>query len=342
MSEHLFDEIRKIDAEIKAEEAAKVGSNEEAKPEAEKAAEAERLVAEENAKAEAKAAEEAAANQGGGDKGEEGKGGDYSHEDDKKSWEDIVADEIKSQQEKVEQEKRNKLLEDPLIKAIAHARETGRDPKEIIKSLEAANPDGLDEKALFEMTLPEGMDEADRETAYERFSELPETTKQALVEQKRKELKSEYEKIQSSINSDPVKAYKENYSKSLDSVRESLNKIVGQEVNGVRISNKIAASIFQEAQSQLLANKDASGNFSAETALKKAVILSTASYIKEAAAKEAEQKAKAETFKEFHNPTGKGKVHGDTFGEKDKKKELEDKAVEDYARQFATFASKSS
>jgi len=188
-----FAEVKKIDAEMKQKELEANGGNQEAEAqkqaeEAEKAKQAEADSAANEAVKQAEAAKEA----------------EKKDEENKVGWEQIVAKNFEEENKREENEKAqaklNKAKENPFIASIIDTYLDGGDVSALLKEVNNVDPKTLDEKALFEMTLEKGTSQEDAETAFERFSELPKSTRDMLTESKRNQLISNMEKVKAAMN----------------------------------------------------------------------------------------------------------------------------------------------
>jgi len=322
-----FAEVKKIDAEMKQKELEANGGNQEAEAqkqaeEAEKAKQAEADSAANEAVKQAEAAKEAK----------------KKDEENKVGWEEIVSkrfeEENKREEEEKAQAKLNKAKENPFIASIIDTYLEGGDVSALLKEVNNVDPKTLDEKALFEMTLEKGTSQEDAETAFERFSELPKSTRDMLTESKRSQLVSNMEKVKAAMNQgNNDEAIKQEYKKSMDAIHNATKELKGKEIDGVGMSDRIVADIFTTAVKQLKANRN-NNNFDQAQSFKDAVTLVTAPYIKEAAERAGIEKGKVQAINEFHNPSAKNDVKS-TKANGDLTKEQKDiEATEAYTKQF--------
>lgn len=317
-----MEEIKKIDAEMKAEEAAKGNPN--AEKEAQEKAEQEKLAAdkiEADKLAAAKSDEEKAA----AEKAEK--------EKDAENWEDIVSKRQKEKEAEEIKAKRDKAYEDEFIKKIVDVKLNGGNVEEFVKNLSTADPKNLDEKTLFVMTLPKNSEQDEVELAFEKFSELPESARKALVESKRNELIGKFEETQKSFKSNDAETIKAEYNKSMDFIHSSVKDLKGKDIDGVSVSNGIAADIFNKAEQLLHANRN-NTSFNAQNALEEAKILVTHKYIKEAAFSKGEQAGREKAILEFQNPSATKTVNSTSTKVDMTKDERDVEAIEAYANQF--------
>jgi hypothetical protein len=320
-----FAAVREIDAEMKQKEQEANGTNQEAEAQkqAEEAEKAKQLEAE-NAANEAARQTEAAK--------------EVEKKEEKVSWEQIVAknfeEENKREEEEKAQAKLNKAKENPFIASIIDTYLDGGDVSALLKEVNNVDPKTLDEKALFEMTLEKGTSQEDAEIAFERFSELPKSTRDMLTESKRSQLISNMEKVKAAMNQDNnSEVIKQEYKKSMDAIHSATKELNGKEINGVGISDRLAADIFSTATKLLKANRN-NNNFDQAQSFKDAVTLVTAPYIKEAAEKAGIEKGKVQAINEFHNPSAKNDVKS-TKANGDLTKEQKDiETTEAYTKQF--------
>lgn len=317
-----FAEVKKIDAEMKQKELEANGGNQEAeaqKKEEPKEEKTEPVNAEVKKEEEVKAPEPAA-------------------EENKVGWEQIVAKNFEEENKREENEKAqaklNKAKENPFIASIIDTYLDGGDVSALLKEVNNVDPKTLDEKALFEMTLEKGTSQEDAETAFERFSELPKSTRDMLTESKRNQLISNMEKVKAAMNQgNNDEAIKQEYKKSMDAIHSAVKELNGKEINGVGISDRLAADIFTTATKLLKANRN-NNNFDQAQSFKDAVTLVTAPYIKEAAERAGIEKGKVQAINEFHNPSAKNDVKS-TKANGDLTKEQKDiEATEAYTKQF--------
>jgi hypothetical protein len=327
-SNDAFAAIREIDAEMKQKELEKAEQNnseqeaEQQKLAAEKEA-ADKLAAETAAKENTEAEQKAAA--------------EKQAEENKVSWEEIVANNFKAQAEAEEQAKKQERLakaeENQFIKSIIDTHLSGGDVKALLKDVDSIDPKSLDEKALFELTLPKGMSAEDKETAYEKFSDLHDSTKAQVIETKRKELLDRQEQITKSLKDNPLERTKQSFTKAMDNIHSAVKELNGKEVEGVGISDKLAAEIFTKATQLLRANQN-NDNFDEKQSFKDAITLVTAPYIKEAAIKAGIQKGKVEAANEFHNPSAKNDVKSTAATGEKTKVQMDIETTEAYTKQF--------
>lgn len=323
-----FAEVKKIDAEMKQKELEANGGNQEA--EAQKAAEEAELAAKqleaENATKEAQEQQAAA------------KEAEKKDEENKVGWEEIVSkrfeEESKREENEKAQAKLNKAKENPFIASIIDTYLDGGDVSALLKEVNNVDPKTLDEKALFEMTLEKGTSQEDAETAFERFSELPKSTRDMLTESKRSQLVSNMEKVKAAMNQgNNDEVIKQEYKKSMDAIHNATKDLKGKEIDGVGMSDRIVADIFTTAVKQLKANRN-NNNFDQAQSFKDAITLVTAPYIKEAAERAGIEKGKVQAINEFHNPSAKNDVKS-TKANGDLTKEQKDiEATEAYTKQF--------
>lgn len=334
-SNDAFAAIREIDAELKQKELEKAeqGNSEQEAEQQKLAAEkeaADKLVAENAAKetTEQKAAEAVAA---------EAVTAEAASKETKVGWEEIVANNFKAQSEAEEaarkQERLAKAEENQFIKNIIDTHLSGGDVKALLKDVDSVDPKSLDEKSLFELTLPKGLSEDDKETAYERFTELHDSTKSQIVESKRKELIDRQEEITKSLKDNPLERTKQSFQKAMDNIHSAVKELNGKDVEGVGISDKLSAEIFTTATRLLRANQN-NDNFDEKQSFKDAITLVTAPYIKEAAIKAGIQKGKVEALNEFHNPSAKNEVKSTAATGEKTKQQKDEEATEAYTKQF--------
>ena len=120
----------------------------------------------------------------------------------------------------------------------------------------------------------------------------------------------------------------------MDAIHNAVKELNGKEINGVGISDRLAADIFTTATKLLKANRN-NNNFDQAQSFKDAVTLVTAPYIKEAAERAGIEKGKVQAINEFHNPSAKNDVKS-TKANGDLTKEQKDiQAVEAYTKQFS-------
>lgn len=316
-----YAEVIKIDAELKQKELEANGGSQEAESQnkEEEAEKAKQLEAE-------KAANEAAEKL-------------KTEQENKIGWEQIVAknfeEESKKEEEEKAQAKLNKAKENPFIASIIDTYLDGGDVSALLKEVNNVDPKTLDEKALFEMTLEKGTSEDDAKEAFEKFSELPKSTRDMLTESKRSQLISNMEKVKAAMNQgNNDEVIKQEYKKSMDAIHSAVKELNGKEVNGVGISDRLAADIFTTATKLLKANRN-NNNFDQAQSFKDAVTLVTAPYIKEAAEKAGIEKGKVQAINEFNSPSAKNEVKS-TKANGDLTKEQKDiEAVEAYSKQFS-------
>lgn len=319
-----MEEIKRIDAEMKAEEAAKGNPN--AEKEAQDKAEQDRIAAEkaESDKAAANKSEEEIA---AAKKAEEEKAAEQEN------WEDIIAKRQKEREAEEERARKEKVYEDDFIKKIVEVKLNGGNVEEFVKNLSLSDPKDLDEKSLFLMTLPKDAEQDEAELAFEKFSELPESARKALVESKRADLIAKFEQTQKAFKNNDADAIKENYTKSLDFIHSSVKDLKGKDINGVTVSNGIAADIFDKAKQLLNANRN-NTSFNAENALEEAKLLITYKYVQEAAFTKGEQAGREKAILEYQNPSASRTVNS-TSAKVDMTKDDKDvEAIEAYANQF--------
>lgn len=319
-----YAEVKKIDAEMKKKELEANGGSQE--DEAQKAAEAAKQEAENAAKEkEVQSSQNEAAKE-------------VENKEEKVSWEQIVAknfeEETKKEEEEKAREREKKARENPFIASIIDTHLNGGDVSALLKEVNSVDPKTLDEKALFEMTLEKGTSQDDAETAFERFSELPKSTRDMLTESKRNQLISNMEKVKAAMNQgNNDEVIKQEYKKSMDAIHSAVKDLNGKEINGVGISDRLAADIFTTATKLLKANRN-NNNFDQAQSFKDAVTLVTAPYIKEAAEKAGIEKGKVQAINEFHNPSAKNDVKS-TKANGDLTKEQKDiETTEAYTKQF--------
>jgi len=119
----------------------------------------------------------------------------------------------------------------------------------------------------------------------------------------------------------------------MDAIHSAVKELNGKEINGVGISDRLAADIFTTATKLLKANRN-NNNFDQAQSFKDAVTLVTAPYIKEAAERAGIEKGKVQAINEFHNPSAKNDVKS-TKANGDLTKEQKDiEATEAYTKQF--------
>jgi hypothetical protein len=310
-----FAAIKEIDAELKEKELEKEAQgNSEQEAEQQKLA-ADKLVSENAAKETPEA----------------------SIQETKLGWEEIVANNFKAQSEAEEaarkQERLAKAEENQFIKNIIDTHLSGGDVKALLKDVDSVDPKSLDEKSLFELTLPKDLSEDDKEIAYERFADLHDSTKAQIIESKRKELIDRQDQITKSLNDNPLERTKKSFQSAMDNIHSAVKDLNGKEVDGVGVSDKLAAEIFTTATRLLRANQN-NDNFDEKQSFKDAITLVTAPYIKEAAIKAGIQKGKVEALNEFHNPSAKNDVKSTAATGEKTKQQMDEEATEAYTKQF--------
>jgi len=326
-SNDAFAEIIKIDAELKQKELEKEQGNSAQESKQQKIAAdkevADKLASESAAKEKLEAEQKLAA--------------EKAALENKEGWEDIVAKNFKAQSEAEaeakKQERYKKAEENPFIKNIVDTYLDGGDVKALLKDVDSVDPKSLDEKTLFELTLPKGLSEQDRETAYEKFSDLHDSTKAQIIETKRNDLIKRQEEISKSLNNNSDEVKKQAFQKSMDNIHSAVKELNGKNVEGVGISDKLAADIFTTAVRLLRANQN-NNDFNETQSFKEAITLVTAPYIKEAAIKEGIEKGKVEAINEFHNPSAKNDVNSTAATGEKTKAQLDLEATEAYTKQF--------
>lgn len=327
-SNDAFAAIKEIDAELKQKELEKA---EQANSEQE--AEQKKLAAEKEA-ADKLAAENAAKET---ELAKQKETPAPAAQEQKESWEDIVAKNFKAQSEAEEAARKQARLakaeENQFIKNIIDTHLSGGDVKALLKDVDSVDPKSLDEKALFELTLPKGLSEDDKEIAYEKFSDLHDSTKAQIVEAKRNELIKRQEEISKSLSDNPVERTKQSFQKAMDNIHSAVKDLNGKEVEGVGISDKLAAEIFTTATRLLRANQN-NDNFDEKQSFKDAITLVTAPYIKEAAIRAGIEKGKVEAINEFHNPSAKNDVKSTAATGEKTKAQMDLEATEAYTKQF--------
>jgi len=330
-SNDAFAAIREIDAEMKQKELEK-----EAQGNSEKEAEQQKLAAEKEA-ADKLAAENAAKQTAESESQTKETQEAAAAQETKLGWEEIVANNFKAQSEAEEaarkQERLAKAEENVFIKNIIDTHLNGGDVKALLKDVDSVDPKSLDEKALFELTLPKGLSEDDKEIAYEKFSDLHESTKAQIVEAKRNELIKRQEEISKSLNDNPIERTKQSFQKAMDNIHSAVKELNGKEVEGVGISDKLAAEIFTTATRLLRANQN-NNNFDEKQSFKDAITLVTAPYIKEAAIREGVKQGKVEALNKFHNPSAKDDVNSTAATGEKTKAQMDLEATEAYTKQF--------
>ena len=325
-SNDAFAAIREIDAEMKQKELEKAEQGN-----SEKEAEQQKLAAEKEA------ADKLAAENAAKETTEQKTTPEAAAQEVKVGWEEIVANNFKVQSEAEEaarkQERLAKAEENQFIKSIIDTHLSGGDVKALLKDADSIDPKSLDEKTLFELTLPKELSEYDKEIAYEKFYDLHDSTKAQIVETKRKELLDRQEQITKSLKDNPLERTKQSFQKAMDNIHSAVKELNGKEVEGVGISDKLAAEIFTTATRLLRANQN-NDNFDEKQSFKDAITLVTAPYIKEAAIREGVKQGKVEALNKFHNPSAKDDVKSTAATGEKTKQQMDEEATEAYTRQF--------
>lgn len=321
--------IRQIDAEMKAKE---IEASNAENPNKENVEDIAAKEAASKQKGDADKAAELAATEAANKSAAENK------EESKESWEDIVSKNFEAQTKAEDEAKKQARLakaeENPLIKSIIDTHLDGGDVKALLKDVDAVDPKTLDEKTLFELTLPKGLSEDEKEVAYDKFMDLHESTKSSIVESKRNDLIKRQEEISKSLNNNSGEILKGEYKKAMDAIHSAVKEINGTTIKGVGISDRLAAEIFTTATKQLRANQN-NNNFNQEQSFKDAITLVTAPYIEEAAKKQGYEKGKVEAVNEFHNPSAKNDVNSTSTKVEKTKAEMDIDATEAYTKQFS-------
>jgi hypothetical protein len=240
-----------------------------------------------------------------------------------KNWKDILADE-KAEEERVAKEaarlkKAEEIENDELYNFINNLRQQGKDDKQIkkaIKDIVEADPSEYSEQELFEMTIANELNEygdpltkEEKESQYELFKTMSKSVQDRTLSAQKAELENRFKeatKLFAPKSNDVDPATIESAKVAYDTLMVSLDEMVGKEVLGVNITNKIAIELHNEAKNQLKLTFKG-GNYDPQSALDNALAIKLLPHIVKDEVRKAESATAKRLFKEFHSPSATGK-----------------------------------
>lgn len=269
-------------------------------------------------------------------------------EETQKDWKEILSEQKAEAEAKAKEDalraKLEKLEEDNLYKFIDNLREEGKSEKEIKKAVKAlidSDPEDYTERELFDMTLAgelnedgEPLTEYEKEAQFEMFKTMPKSVQERTLSAQKAELENRFNeasKIFAPNNSGLEAKVAESSKVAYDGLMSSLDELVGKEILGVNITNKIAVELHKEAVKQLKSSFNGT-DYDVQTALDNALAIKLLPHIVKDEVKKAESNVTKRLFKEFHSPSATGKpiVSNSTTSKTDLEKTAEQ--MEEFAK----------
>lgn len=244
-------------------------------------------------------------------------------EETQKDWKDILAEQKAEAEAKAKEEalraKLEQLENDNLYKFIDNLREQGKSEKEIkkaVKALADSDPEEYTEQELFEMSIAEEVNDygeplskEEKEAQYEMFKTLPKVVQERTLSAQKVELENKFKEATNlfapkngKVETEVAEASKVAY----DGLMSSLDEMVGKEILGVNITNKIAVELHKEAVKQLKSSFDGK-SYDVQSALDNALAIKLLPHIVKEEVRKAENETTKRLFKEFHSPSASGK-----------------------------------
>jgi hypothetical protein len=256
-----------------------------------------------------------------------------------KTWEQLLEEDEANRVALKKQARLEKLQTSKMANLFLELEEEGKsieDIASIASKLKGFDTKDLTDEQLFMLIVAdeknadgEALSEEEKAYAYKEFKELKPSVQKTALEAKRAEVETKRNAEVEKLTNDKKTALTK-VNECLPLIKSKSAEIYGKEINGVLMTHELTKEFNLEASRQLIGSTDAKGDINTELAIKNALKIVLFDTI-EANAKEAGIKAgKEEAFKVNHNPSEDGKIAKSASVAKKTTQELEDDALAAY------------